>query len=529
MTFYATDAAFAPVADMIRSSGKTYDTFRVAQTFLADPERLVFLLRKNPDCKQQFHRSAFDGVPFSSADGALNHLMRNYLGRIFEKIEEECEAPGGNFPQVARCPFTKEIIGAPNHHSYRELLNEHYLQHEREFNMPFELYCERIEFTKESEAIASWLERMKKRCSYRLKNLKDLPRNDEAADDPDVDQSTTEPESAKPQSEGGEPVETARQEEVKIFKSLGDVRAYLMENADRFLRKVDSVRVNGSDMEAITDKDIRDFIEYCWDRQKRFPLDTANAMRGKFKRYNLHSYKLGKHGPSYVAPVARKLRDGSVVFTPLLERLITVIEENSRINPLELCVKIGMDGDERDEMLKALSWLRGEGYVTEFEDGTLLVHGKTSTQESDSEKNKKRQAGENSKGVELDHLSHGEEHGSGDDGNGTGEDEDRCRLEDCGDAVDAIAQLLFKDVGGVCSHGGESSTTLADGDEAPDGGGDCADLSEEFAQVDALAGADGNGLEVVAELCVGDCSPGETEGLGEGDSIAEDGAESAKE
>jgi hypothetical protein len=525
VTFYATDDAFAPVAEMIRKSGKTYDVFHVAQTFLADPERFVFSLRRNPECQRQFHRTAFDGVPFFSADGALDHLIRNHLDRVFEKIEEECAAPSGNFQQVARCPFTKIIIGAPNHHSYKDLLNEHYLSHVR--NMPFDRYCERLEFSKDAADIATWLERMKKRYRYRLKNLDAI----ETANEPEIadceDQASKIAEQSETISAQCENAESSQHEEPKIFNSIGDVRIYLAENADRFLKKADSVRVSGKDISAISDRDIREFVEYCLERQRRFPLDTANAMRGKFKRHNLHSYKLGKRGQSYVSPVPRKIRDSSTAFTPELEKLITIIEENPYIGQLELCIKLGSEGADRDELLKSLSWLLGEGYVAEFEDGTLLVHGKK-PEAGRPGGGGGRKGEEKSNGAELDHLSHGEEHSCSDDGNGAGEDENCCRLQDCGDAVDGIAKLFFEDVCGVSSHDSESSASLSNGDKSADRCGDCGCLCEELAEGNALSGADGDDFEIVAQCCVGDCTAGESEGLGEGDSVAEDGPECAE-
>jgi hypothetical protein len=564
VTFYATDDAFSPIAEVIRQSGKTYDVFRVAKTFLAHPERFVFVLRKNPESDIQFHRTIFDSVPFLRREDALDYLLRKHLDRLCDRSEEECEAPKGSFSQVARCPLTKVLIGVPNHHSYKDLLHEHFLQHVHD--MPFDRFCEGIEFSREADDIAAWLERMKKRTIYRLKELEETTDecsglSDELEDalvkafaasaagevaaeagqeagEADPSAEVTIPEQSAPgTAEGKNGAEPA-------LNSLRELRIYLKENADRFLRSADSMRVCGTELNSISDGDIRRFVDYCWNQQKRFPLDTANAMRGKFKQHRLHVYKRGKRGPSYVAPVARKFREAKTVFSPELEKVLALIEQHPLINLLELGAKMDGESVDREGMLKALAWLLREGYVTEFEDGTLLTYGRQAADREEGGQSAKRRgrkdaARENggprnasedlSVAAHLEHLSQREEHGSCDESDGAGEDEDYGGLQDGGDALDGRAQLLLQHICGVGGHGGEGSASFADGDEAANGGRDAAASGEEFAEGDALAGADGNGLEVFAQCAVGHGPAGEAEGIAKGDAVGQNGAQGPEE
>jgi hypothetical protein len=518
--FYATADAFASLADMIRRTGKTYDAFKVAQTFLADPERFQLFLRSKQPGAVQFYSTIFDGVPFLSRESALNHLMAAHLDRIFEKVEEECEAPAGNFQQVARCPFTKAILGAPNHHSYKGLLDEHYLRNVR--NMPFESYCEKLEFSRDAADIGAWLEKMKKRYSYILRN-----QNGEAG----TESGGVEDACGEAQAQcacGGEDAEAgavdgaaAKAEAPRKFNSIGDVRIYLVENADEFLSVADSVSLPGMRIGEIMDREIRDAVDCNLDRQRQFPLETANGMRGNIKKHNLFSYKIGKRGPSYVASVSRKTRSGNTAFTAELGKVLDIVGQNPRISPLELCIKFGPAADV-EKMMSALRWLIVEGYVAEFDDGTLQVHGSGDCAAEQSDGADVGAASRNSKGAKLNHVCQGEEHCSCDERDHAGHDEDCEGLKDCGSAVDAVAKLLFEDVGGIVGHGGECSAAFSDGNEAPDRCGDGGCGGEEFSEVDALSGAQCDRFKVAAQCCVGNCPAGEAEGVGERDPVAED-------
>jgi hypothetical protein len=555
VTFYATDDAFAPVADMIHRSGKAFDVFQVAKTFLAEPGRFAVVLRKNPEEESLFHSTAFDDLPFLDREDALGHLLRNHLDSIFDRIEEDVEAPKGSFAQIARCPFTKRLIGAPNHHSYKDLLQEHFLQCVR--NMPFDRYSERLEFTNEAEDIAAWLEQMKKRSSYRPKNIgANDGKTSEATADPEVvangeavtanevveDTATEEPISGDKVPTGEEKIyanaaESAASEKKgggaddrPVFHSLREVRNYLKENADQFLRTKKSIRLEGKDLELLADNAIRRFVDYCWGQQKRFPLDTASAMRSKFKQHKLHIFKHGKKGPSYVTPVARKFREWDTVFTPELERVLAAIESNPLIALMDLVAQLGSADVEREETVKALKWLLREGYVTELENGTLLTYPRLAKEsEKSTEKGKSvGQAEKTSNGSHLEHLAHGKEHGRGDEGDSAGEEEDDGRLKDGGEPLDDAAQLLLQNICGVSCHRGESSTSFADGDESPDRGRHDGGLAEQLAEGDALSGSDGDGLEVAAKCDVSYGTAGKAECLRENDAMAQCHAQRAE-
>jgi hypothetical protein len=170
------------------------------------------------------------------------------------------------------------------------------------------------------------------------------------------------------------------------LRSMLEVRAHLEEHWQEFIRETDSVRVAGPTIPNIPDGNVRRFVEYCLHRQQKFPLETAIAMGNKFRRNHLHIYKAGRKGITYITTIARKFREAETVLTPELDQLITVIEQNPGISLLELGTKLGPTSEEQEAGLKSLAWLIREGYVTEFENGTLLTYPRLATRGSGGKK-----------------------------------------------------------------------------------------------------------------------------------------------
>ena len=188
------------------------------------------------------------------------------------------------------------------------------------------------------------------------------------------------------------------------FDSFEDARAYLLANAkDKVVRPVETARLHGKLVETMPDGEIRRAIEGALERQRRFPLDTANALRGRLRREHFTIFKKGSKGVSYVCAVKRKFRVPGQTFADSISNLITFIEAHPMIRASELSARFlgielpaakaveAAEGapaveaakpepvltiDQRamlSRMQGDLRWLVTEGYVTEFIDGRLFA------------------------------------------------------------------------------------------------------------------------------------------------------------
>ncbi len=363
VVFYPEDEIFHKIVQRVRDSKHTYELFEIARAVLGKNERCVIVVRRKPDAsgnQPPVHVSVVDGLPFETEEEAVNHAVRTHLGNFFTIEDVELEAPKGSFVVVSRCGITGELLGPPNHHRYQHILQQHHAA--RLPQMSFERFRERLESVREPEAINAWLEKMKKGVRYTWK----MP---------------------------------AEGVEAPVFDAHEDARNHLLANArDQVVRQLEHARFQGKLLESIPDGEIRRAIEGQLERQRRFPLESANALRGRLRREGFTIFKKGAKGVSYVCAVKRKFRNPGQTFSDSIGNLIQFIETNPMISVRELPAKmlgftlpprvlpvspggtpaepkaLSPEGDSVvRRLLLDLRWLVSEGYVTEFSDGKLYA------------------------------------------------------------------------------------------------------------------------------------------------------------
>jgi hypothetical protein len=367
--FFPEENGFHAVCQAMRHSCRTYELFEIAHLILAKPERYLVEVKPKPAGSSGepplLYVSVPDELPFEREEDAINHVMQHHLGTFFDIEEVETDAPKGNFQYVSRCAFTGTLLAPPNYHRYTQILQEHHAAHIPD--VPFDRFKAKLETLRDEESISAWLDNMKKGVRYTYKE----------------------------QVEG----ETHR------FESAGGARAFLLRTCrNRVVNAAHSARFPGILIKELPPGNIRRSIETVLHKQNRFPLDTANGLRGRLRRHKFHIYKKGSHGVSYVCAVRRNFRRPDQVFAESVGNLLTFLEENPMIPAAQLPEKfLGLtapveaepaskhegeaaevtgenqpkaaDKDPREKkLLLDLRWLVTEGYVAEYSDGRLYVH-----------------------------------------------------------------------------------------------------------------------------------------------------------
>ena len=437
VTFYPEDTSFNTLVQTIRKSCRTIELFEIARTVVDKTDRFVVVVtRKMPEfaaprsaagpetptaespakpAKQPFYISVPDHLPFESDDAAVAHVLAHHLGLFFDAAEVEVDPPKGNYQVINKCGVTGELLGPPNYHRYNQIVQQHHAA--KVARMPFEAFRSRIETIRDPEVVNQWLEKMKKTTRYTWKTLA-APKPAEPAKSPVPESSlASDAAPAAPAGENAAPVETppaAAPAEtaapvVPTFDSLEDARLYLLTHArEKVVRHAESARFHGKVAETMPPGEIRRAVEGALERQRRFPLDTANALRGRLRREHFTIFKKGSKGVSYVCAVKRKFRVPGQTFADSIGALISFIEVHPMIRASELAAKfLGIvvapapvapsapageaapaaeapakaepaapSIEERAKIARLqgdLMWLVREGYVTEFIDGRLFA------------------------------------------------------------------------------------------------------------------------------------------------------------
>jgi hypothetical protein len=415
-TFYPEDTSFSTLVQTIRKSCRTIELFEVARTVVAKTDRFVVVLARKPapeaPAPAGFVISVPDGLPFENEEAALSHVLTKHLGMFFDTADVVIDPPKGNFQVVNRCGVTGELLGPPNYHLYNQLVQQHYAA--KVDRMPFEAFKARIETVREPEAIQAWLEKMKKATRYTWKQPAAKPAKSAKAaeavvapaseptpsDGPAPEAAAAETAPA-PAPESAPVAEAAPAPAAVAFDSFEEAKAYLLATArDKVIRSVEQARLHGKNLELLPPGEIRRAVEGSLERQRRFPLDTANALRGRLRREHFTIFKKGSKGVSYVCAVKRKFRVPGQTFSDSIGALIAFIEANPMVKAGELGRKFlniapppaaapvaagetpaapvehTLTVEQRDKLARLqsdLPWLVREGYVTEFIDGTLYA------------------------------------------------------------------------------------------------------------------------------------------------------------
>ncbi len=295
-SFFPEDTSFNALVKTIRSSARTIELFEIARTVLGKPDRFVVVVSRRPRpagapeaAPQPIHVAVPDGVPFESEEAAIAYVFSAHLDKFFDKAEVEVDPPKGNYLVINKCGVTGELLGPPNYHRYNQMVQQHHAA--KVARMSFEAFKSRIETVRDPEVVNQWLEKMKKVTRYTSK---------------------------APVAEG----QTA-----PTFDNLEEARAHLVATAkDTVVKPVDSARFHGKVLDTMPRGEILMAIEGAYERQLRFPLDTANQLRGRLRREHFTIFKKGSKGVSYVCAVKRKFRVPGQAFGESIGSLIAFIE-----------------------------------------------------------------------------------------------------------------------------------------------------------------------------------------------------------
>ncbi len=381
---YPEDAPFRALSQAIRHSCRTYELFELARLILEKPERLVVVVSPFSDASKgirEFYISVPDNLPFESEEAAVNHVMNSHVDKFFDLDTIEIDPPKGVFKSVNRCTITGELLGPPNYHRYSQLEQTHHAS--RLSKMSLERFRSKIETVTDPDVIDGWLQKMRTQTRYTLKS--------------------------KPKDESPPP----------SFETPESAWRYLLtQNRKKIVTVSSSARFSGKMLTALPPHSgIRRSVELTLEAQRRFPLDTANHLRGRLRRLHFAVYKKGSKGVSFVCAAKRKFRSPDDNFAEPVVELIEFIEKRPGLHVSKLAEEfLGGGVVEKDkpdsvsaeakdteseekstdkksapktgekpaetitkddpkflEMGQNLRWLITEGYVVEYSDGKLFA------------------------------------------------------------------------------------------------------------------------------------------------------------
>src|SRR5947209_1713505 len=328
-------SAFENVVAQIKSGSVAYSLFALARLFLekatrhdvqlaAPSESPLFQLGENGAVsvdRQFLERNAFR---FGQAD--------------FYKVDiTETEPIKGNFTNVARCKLSGTLLGPTNHHDYQRRLRNLY---EQRFSrrMSFADYQRQIQIVTDPAEIEKWKEDARKVTTF----------------------------------------STLRDETPVTFSSATETERHFQQHyLPDLVRPVSELVIDGPASRRLNDRVLNRLIENAWTGETRSPSPMMQELGARFREAGLHVFR-HKRGMLFVSSIyPRAFKHDETGVSPQVQKILEAISASPRIGRKELADKLIVDltAEEAERVKMALAsdlrWLINEGYVVEFNDGSL--------------------------------------------------------------------------------------------------------------------------------------------------------------
>jgi hypothetical protein len=289
VTFQPEDKGFAAMIEAMKQTQRAYALFDIAKLVLNKPERHWVKFTAKP---------AADGTPaplflvtpgeniFLRQDEAVRFVLRHHAEMVYREKKTPIDPPKGNFTFVNRCGLTGVWLGPPNYHEYQSRLVRHHQQRLR--HIPFDEFKSRIQTVKDPEAIKAWVESMSVKSEY----------------------------------------ECILDTEPKTYATRDELERHFVEtHLAQFITSAPEVRISGTASRQLQNAALVETVRLAWMQERKFPLKTANEMRGKLRHEGFHFFKDPK-GITYIGRVKPQRFESIAHLTDQIQKIILYLREH---------------------------------------------------------------------------------------------------------------------------------------------------------------------------------------------------------
>jgi len=256
----------------------------------------------------------------------------------------------GNFSNVARCRLSGTLLGPTNYHNYQPQLRSLY---EQRFSrrMSFADYQRQIDVMSDAELIERWKEEARKITTY-----------------------TTLREASS----------------LKFSSALEAERHFRSHYLPGLIRDVGEATFGGGLSRRLPDRMLNQAIEEAWMRETRSPSDMMQELAGRFRQNGLHVFR-HRRGMLFISPIRpRAFAYEQAGVSPSVNAILEALGSAQRSTGKQLFERLIRDSAGEHAEARSLAvasdlrWLINEGYVIEFNDGSLDLPRRKSKQQQET-------------------------------------------------------------------------------------------------------------------------------------------------
>ena len=349
MRFLPHARAFESVIAQIKAGPLAYSVFALARLFLEKPER--YEVRLTAPEGATLHQLGEHGPVAVDSRVLESGAFAPMRDEFFTVEETQAEPIKGNFTNVARDRISGTLIGPTNHHSYQPQLRSLYEQRYSR-RMSFQDFQRQIEIISDPAVVEQWKEQARSITTYTTKN----------------------------------------QEPPVTFDSPAEAERHFRQNhLPTLLRTAPELTISGVISRQLPDRGLGRVIEDAWAAEIRSPSKMMQELASGLRTAGLNIFR-HRRGMLFVSPIrTRTFGHERARVSPSINAILEKLAEAPGISRKHLAEQLAPAGvadpaeQERAKRTLAsdLRWLVSEGYVIEFNDGTVdLPRGKPSPAEA---------------------------------------------------------------------------------------------------------------------------------------------------
>ena len=373
--FMPASKALAAIVRRIQASHLAYPIRDIVKLFRGDDASLAVRIeaRQGGSGPQQIFQCRACGMPALSEDEVAEHLVKRHLADFFDVEDVEAEAPAGNFPCVARCGLTGELLGPPNHHSYAHRVQE--MLADRFPGMAEDEYRRHIEMVRDPEVVEQWREQCRHKRVFRRKQ--DAPAEKNPAAEESAEAPAEEPKPASPALERHEAELLFRRE---IMPGLIGAASHIVCPATS-LKDLPNRRLAAELNARFADEESpgRRFTAHPADgAEQQAPRPQRNgslftAIHGAFHHRGLYFFRANDDRGQEFVMASQPVPFDTAHATSDLRDIAQYVADNPSCPPKQLLEALNPDGDaEKAKRIAAnVKMLVEKGYLVEFFNGFL--------------------------------------------------------------------------------------------------------------------------------------------------------------
>ena len=323
------------VVTQIKSGSVAYSLFVLARLFLEKPGRYEVRLAAKPEAP--LYQLGENGGISVDREFLERNAFRLAQRDFYQVNVVESDPIKGNFSNVARCRLSGTLLGPTNHHAYQPQLRSLY---EQRFSrrMNFADYQRQIEIVSDPAVVERWKEEARKITTYT----------------------------------------TSREQSPLTFSSAAEAeRHFRSQYLPTLARMVEEVTIGGTSSRSLPDRILNRAVEQAWVRETRSPSNIMQELASRFRQNGLHIFR-HRRGMLFVSPIrVRAFVHEQAGVSPLVNAIFEAVSATEGISRKQLFESLTNNGTSEDAeprrlaLASDLRWLINEGYIIEFNDGSL--------------------------------------------------------------------------------------------------------------------------------------------------------------